>query len=160
MTIGRKVATLQGSKNLTYVNTARTDPRNRLLAATWRYDRCNPEGSSPNGSVFLIEGQKVEALINGARYPSGLEWNIVTSKMYYTDICRLNIKEYDWSPVDGTVRKPKVIYDFRNDFPVESPIAPYLPVGLSINCNGNLVVGLFNASTVAEINPSYDNFVL
>lgn len=153
VTMVRKAATLPGTENLTYVNTARTDPRNRLLVGTWRNDRCNPNGNSPNGSVLSIENGNAEVIINGAQYPSGFEWNKVTSQMYYMDICALNIKAYDWSAIDGTVKNPKIIYDFRDDFPFDSEIAPYLPVGMSINCDGNLMVGLFNTSTVAEINP-------
>lgn len=154
VTFVRKVTTIPGIKNLTYVNTAKTDPRNRLLVATWRYDCCNPHGNSPNGSVFLIEKSNAIEIIDEARYPSGLEWDTVSSQMYYMDICRLNIRAYDWEANDGTVGKPRTIYDFRHDFPVESAKASYLPVGLGINCHGNLMVGLFNASTVAEINPT------
>lgn len=158
VTVVRKVTTIPGKEDSTYVNTAKTDPRNRLLVATWRYDRCNPNGNSPDGSVFLVEGGNTKAIINGARYPSGLEWNIITSEMYYIDICNLNIKSYNWSPNDGIVSRPKNIYDFRRDFPVQSDIAPYLPVGMSINCNENLLVGLFNESTVAEINPRLEKY--
>lgn len=154
VTFVRKVTTIQGTENLANVNTAKTDPRNRLLVATWRYDRCNPNGNSPNGSIFLVENSNADDIINRARYPSGLEWNIVSSQMYYMDICRLNIKAYDWRASDGTVSKPRNIYNFQHDFPVESSKALYLPVGLSINCRGNLMVGLFNASIVVEINPT------
>lgn len=154
VTFIRKVAALPGTEGLTYVNTAKIDPKNRLLAATWRYDRCNPNGNSPDGSVYLVEGGKAQELIDGARYPSGLEWDVSRSKMYYIDICKLNIKSYDWSPSDGTVGQPSVIYDFREDFPISSAYSNYLPVGSNLNSNGNLMVALFNESTVAEINPT------
>lgn len=152
-TVRRKVATLPGKNGYTFANTAKTDPRNRLLIATWRYDRCNPKGDSPDGSVDLLQGSNARILLNNTEYPSGLEWNILLSKMYYIDICQLNIRAYDWSPGDGTVANPTVVYNFRKDFPFQSPMAPYLPVGTSINCNGNLLVGMFNLSMVAEINP-------
>lgn len=153
-TVIRKITTLPGIDGLTFANTAKTDPRNRLLIATWRFDRCNPIGDSPNGSVLLIQRGNVETVLENAQYPSGLEWNILISKMFYIDICQLNIVSYDWSPTDGTVASPRVVYNFQEDFPFQSAIAPYLPVGLSINCDGNLMIGLFNLSAVAEVNPT------
>ncbi len=155
VTFLRKVTELPGRENLTYVNTAKTDPMNRLLVATWRYDRCNPSGNSSDGSVYLVEGDgTTKEIIDGARYPSGLEWDVNASRMYYIDICQLNIRAYDWSPTDGTVRNPKVVYDFRNDFPIDSPVSYYLPVGSNINSHGNLMVALFNTSTIVEVNPT------
>lgn len=154
VTFVRKLVEFPGKENLTYVNTAKTDPRNRLVAATWRYDRCNPNGDSPDGVVYLVEDGIAKPIINGARYPSGLAWDVSTSKMYYIDICELNIKAYDWSPEVGSVSNPRVVYDFRVDFPVQSPYSQYLTVGSNINSDGNLMVALFNESTVAEINPS------
>lgn len=153
-TLIRNITTLPGETGYTYANTAKTDPRSRLLIATWRYDRCNPNGNSPNGSVDLIQRGNVETILEDAQYPSGLEWNILISKMYYIDICRLNIRAYDWSPRDGTVANPSVVYNFRDDFPFQSTIAPYLPVGMSINCDGNLMIGMFNLTAVVEINPT------
>lgn len=152
--IVEKIATLPGTEGLTYVNTAKTDPKNRLLIATWRYDRCNPKGNSPDGSVFLVEGEKAEAIIDAARYPSGLEWNTTLSKMYYIDICKLNIMAFDWSEKDGTISNPSIAYDFRKDFPIASDLSHYLPVNSNINNKGNLMVALFNESKVVEINPT------
>lgn len=154
VTIVRKIAILQGTDGLTYVNTAKIDPKNRLLAATWRYDRCNPKGNSPDGHVFVVEDGKAQPIIDGARYPSGLEWNVAASKMYYIDICKLNIVAYDWSEENGHVTNPSIAYDFRKDFPVSSDLAHYLPVGANLNSNGNLMVALFNESKVSEINPT------
>lgn len=154
VTFVRQVITIQGVENLTYVNVAKTDPKNRLLTGTWRYDRCSPTGNSPNGSVLLFERSKATTIINDVQYPSGFEWNPVTSQMYFMDICRLNIMAYDWSESEGAVSNPTIVYDFRDDFSIQSNKAPYLPVGTSINCNGNLMVGMFNASIVAEINPT------
>lgn len=153
VTIVKKIATLQGTPDLTYVNTGKIDPKNRLLLATWRYDRCNPKGNSPDGSVFVVQNGKAEPILGGARYPSGLEWDVAACKMYYIDICKLNIMAYDWSETDGTVTNGKVIYDFRTDFPISSDMSHYLPVYLNINSNNNLMVALFNESTIAEINP-------
>lgn len=152
--IVRKIATLQGTDGLTYVNTAKTDPKNRLLIATWRYDRCNPKGNSPDGFVFLVDGDKAEPIIDGAQYPSGLAWDTELSKMYYIDICKLNIMAFDWSEKDGTIGKPSIAYDFRKDFPIASDLSHYLPVNSNINNNGNLMVALFNESKVVEINPT------
>lgn len=155
VSIVRKIGMLQGTEGLTYTNTAKTDPKNRLLLATWRYDRCNPDGNSPDGSVFLLQDDgKAEPIINGSRYPSGLEWDTALSKMYYIDICKLNIMAFKWSEKDGTVGKPSIVYDFRKDFPISSDLAHYLPVGSNLNNNGNLMVAIFNESTVAEINPT------
>ncbi|XP_037044175.1 regucalcin-like [Bradysia coprophila] len=160
VTFVRKMTELSGIENLTYVNTAKMDPNNRLLVATWRYDRCNPNGGSPDGSVYLVEADgQTKEIIGGALYPSGLEWDVSASKMYYIDICQLNIKSYDWSIVDGTVRNPKIIYDFRDDFPIDPPVSYYLPVGSNINFDGNLMVALFNTSTIVEINPTTGKLV-
>lgn len=154
VTVVEKIGTLQGIQDLTYVNTGKVDPKNRLLLATWRYDRCNPKGNSPDGSVFILEGGKPVPIIGGVRYPSGLEWDVTASKMYFVDICKLNIMAYDWCEKDGTVSNGKIIYVFRVDFPINSDLAHYLPVYLSLNSNGNLMVALFNESTIAEINPT------
>lgn len=81
-------------------------------------------------------------IINGARYPSGLEWDTSKGKMYYIDICKLNIIAYDWSEKDGTVGDSTIAYDFLTDFPISSEMAHYLPVGANINSDGNLMTSI------------------
>lgn len=87
-------------------NDGKADPNGRLWAGTERSLFCQDNETHANASLYSYS--KYEGL---RRYrtdvcsSNGLIWNEKKHLFYYIDSCKFDIKEYDWDPTTGEIRK-------------------------------------------------------
>ncbi len=77
---------------------------------------------------------------------NGIVWSLDTKKMYYIDTPTASIVEYAYDLASGDISSPKII--------VSIPDSMGYPDGMSIDCNGNLWVGLWHGYAVACFDPN------
>lgn len=149
----------------THIEIGGIDPKGRFLAGTYREIGC-VKSSDPSATVYLVRKDgEIVPIIQNLDTSAGCAWNKKKNLFYFFDSCTYTIYEYCWSPQTGNIsEKQIVLYQKRKLFfniflenprPVYNfdPNQTYVPLGMDINCRGNLFVALYPISEVVEINP-------
>lgn len=84
---------------------ARASPTCELYGGTLRIDFC-ADSKSGNASLYRYSKHHgVKQIWNDQELSAGLDWNLHENKFYHIDSCKRDLREYDWDPKTGKIRK-------------------------------------------------------
>lgn len=93
------------TNNLDY---STTDPFGRFVAGTYRLKGC-VANQDIDGNIYVFEknGEIVQVIPN-IKTVGGLAWNREKKLVYFIDSCDYKLREYEWNPKTGTLRKDRL----------------------------------------------------
>lgn len=75
------------------------DPYGNLYCGLSRLSFCDTESKAASGRVYKsTDGKTAEVIFNDVNAPNTLVWNTEKNKVYFSDTCRNQVREYDWDP--------------------------------------------------------------
>lgn len=107
------------------------------------------EAVKPNQATFyrIDKDLKPKVELRPVTNSNGLAWNLQDNKFYYIDTPTLQIAEYDYEPITGTISNRRVAFDLQKNNITGSPD------GMTIDTDGNLWIALFNGGRVIKVDP-------
>ena len=95
-----------GSPNLFSI--ARASPKCDFYGGTLRGEFCSAT-KSPNASFYRYSKPcGLQQIWDDQKLSAGLDWNLKNNKFYHIDSCKRDLREYDWDPKTGKLRKSKI----------------------------------------------------
>lgn len=76
---------------------------------------------------------------------NGIAWNADETEMYYIDSMKATVTAFDYDAASGTIERPRIIIDFKNE--------PGLPDGMTIDAEGMLWIAHWGGWQVSRWNP-------
>ncbi|XP_021959047.1 regucalcin [Folsomia candida] len=122
-------------------NDGKCDSMGRLFAGT------SSETGQPTGALYRITQGEVSRMVAGITISNGIAWNSANTLMYYIDTPTRRVDVFDYDIATGNITNRRPLYDFaamgeNGD-----------PDGMTIDANGNLIVGCWGGSKMIHINP-------
>jgi sugar lactone lactonase YvrE len=116
------------------MNDAKCDPNGKLFAGTMG------DGNSPTGSLYKIDSEGFEKILDRVTVSNGLAWNRDGSKMYYIDSGKQSVQVADFDLATSTIKAFKLF--------VEIPASFGIPDGMCADLDGGIWVAFFGGSHI------------
>lgn len=104
----------------------------------------------PTGTAALFKlnpDQTWQKVLPGVTISNGIDWSLDDTICYYTDSGNQTIYQYQFGPVKGALREPKVFFSLRDD------PNPATPDGLCLDSAGNIWTAIWDGSKVLQLSP-------
>lgn len=116
------------------MNDAKCDPNGKLFAGTMG------DGNSPTGSLYKIDSEGFEKILDRITVSNGLAWNREGSKIYYIDSVKQSVQVADFDLATSTIKEFKRFVEF--------PISFGIPDGMCADLDGGIWVAFFGGSRI------------
>ncbi|XP_031618282.1 regucalcin-like isoform X2 [Contarinia nasturtii] len=127
---------------------ARISPTFQFYAGTFCETICG-DTDSENAALFqYIKPNHVTRRIKHFKLAGDFEWNIEERLMYVINSCCRTLLEFQWNPETGALCHGRIVYEFKNN-----GNAAVIPLGLTIDTEGCVYVGMYNGGEIKKINP-------
>ncbi|KAG5672043.1 hypothetical protein PVAND_002205 [Polypedilum vanderplanki] len=139
-------------------NDAKCDPFGRFYGGTMRLELVHDIFEKRLGTFYRYTSkEQFVPLKKNVGVSNGLTWNEKTNKFYFIDSVDLDVKEYDYDPVSGSISNERIVVDFKIN---GSERPNFVPDGMTIDAEGNLYVATFGAWKIFKINPTTNEIEL
>jgi sugar lactone lactonase YvrE len=123
-------------------NDGKCDPSGRFWVGT-----LSMSGAKEVSSLYAIDGDLgFEEKLTGVSISNGIAWSADGKLMYYIDTPTSQVVQFDFKCDSGHISNRKVIIQVPDDMG--------FPDGMTIDCDGNLWVALWDGFGVAKYNPA------
>jgi len=98
----------------------------------------------PSGALYKINKGQITTMETGISAGNGIAWNSANNLMYYIDTPTKKVDVFDYNSAAGTISNRRTVFDFN-------PTGEQgYPDGMTIDANGNLIVGCYGGNQVSK----------
>lgn len=121
-------------------NDGKCDPAGRFLAGSM-----DSNEKESTGSLYSLEGRRVERLLSGLGISNGLAWSPDGSTFYFIDTPTRTIQAFDYDLATGRIANGRTA--------VQVPESLGWPDGMTSDMDGNLWVAMWGGAQVTQWEP-------